>query len=91
MDKVAHFGLFGITGVVGVFGASFLRRFKTRMLFVIVLGIFLAAATELVQSLIPYRSMDVYDFLADVLGLGIALAFLAILHRIHFFVRFLGP
>ena len=50
IDKVAHFGLFFVTGLVGVLGASFLNRFKTRMLFGIAFGLFLAVCTEFVQS-----------------------------------------
>jgi VanZ family protein len=79
-DKVAHFGLFAITGLAGVFGATFLSRFKTRMLSAIAFGLFLAVGTEFAQSLIPARNPSLYDLLADVVGLGISLALYAFLY-----------
>jgi len=80
-DKVAHFGLFFVTGLISVFSAGFGSRFRTRMLFGIVFGLFLAICTEFAQSLIPLRNMSLYDLFADVAGLGVALALCAFLHR----------
>lgn len=88
LDKVAHFGLFVVTGLISVFGARFLSQFRTRMLFGIVFGLFLAVCTEFGQSLIPVRNTSLYDLLADVVGLGVALALCALLHRRHLFARF---
>jgi VanZ family protein len=79
-DKVYHFILFAITGFVSVFGARFLNLFRSRMLFAIVFGLFLAVSTELAQSLIPCRNMSFYDLLADVVGLGVVLSLYASLH-----------
>ena len=87
-DKVAHFGLFAITGLVSAFGARFLSRFRTRMLFGIAFGLFLAVCTELAQSLIPIRNMSLYDLLADVAGLSVGLLLYAFLHRWPLFTRF---
>ena len=80
-DKVAHFGLFFVTGLVGVFSTRFLSQFGTRMLFGIVFGLFLAVSTEFAQSFIPLRNMSLYDFFADVAGLGVALVLCVFLHR----------
>jgi len=80
-DKVYHFGLFAITGFVGVFSVRFLNLFRSRMLFGIVFGLFLAVSTEFAQSLIPCRNMSLYDLLADVIGLGVSLSLYAFLHR----------
>jgi len=80
-DKVYHFGLFAITGFVSVFGARFFTLFRSRMLFGIVFGLFLALCTEFTQSLIPCRNMSLYDLLADIAGLGFALSLYAFLHR----------
>ena len=80
-DKVYHFGLFAVTGFVGVFGAKFLSLFRSRMLFGIVFGLFLALCTEFAQSLIPCRNMSLYDLLADIVGLGVALSLYAFLHH----------
>jgi len=80
-DKVYHFGLFAVTGFVSVFGARFLNLFRSRILFGIVFGLFLAVSTEFAQSLIPCRNMSFYDLLADVIGLGVSLSLYAFLHR----------
>jgi VanZ family protein len=82
-DKVAHFGLFAVTGFIGVFGFNFLGQFKFRMLFGTVFGLFLAISTEFAQSLVPLRDTSLYDLLADVVGLGVGLAFYALLYSRH--------
>ena len=80
-DKVYHFILFAITGFVSVFSARFLSLFRSRMLFGIVFGLFLALCSEFAQSLIPCRDMSLYDLLADVVGLGVSLSLYAFLHH----------
>ena len=50
------------------------------MLFGIVFGLFLAAFTELGQSLVPFRDTSLFDLLADVLGLGGGLVLYALLY-----------
>ena len=80
-DKVYHFGLFAVTGFVGVFSARFLSLFRSRMLFGIVFGLFLAVSTEFAQSLIPVRNMSLYDLFADIAGLGVALLLYAFLYH----------
>jgi VanZ family protein len=79
-DKVAHFGLFFITGLVSVFGVSFRNRFKYRLLFGTIFGLLLAVATEYGQSLLPSRDVSIYDFLADVIGLGVGLLLYVLLY-----------
>ena len=79
-DKVCHFSLFAVTGFVGIFSAKFLSLFRYRMLFGIVFGLVLALCSEFAQSLIPCRDMSLYDLLADVVGLGVALALYAFLY-----------
>ena len=80
-DKVYHSGLFAITGFVSVYGARFLHLFRSRMLFGLFFGLFLAVSTEFAQSLIPCRNMSLYDLLADIVGLGVALSLYAFVHR----------
>ena len=87
-DKVAHFGLFFITGFIAFIGARFLRRFWARMCFGITFCLFLAVGSELAQSLVPSRDTSLYDLLADMLGLGIALALCAFFHRTRAFRLF---
>lgn len=80
-DKVVHAGLFAVTGFMSIFGASFFSRFRYRFIFGVVIGLVLAAATELGQSLIPHRTADVYDFLADVVGLCLGVLAYNLLYR----------
>lgn len=72
-DKIAHFGLFAVTGFVSVFGARFLSQLKSRILFGIVFGLFLAVGTEFAQSFIALRSMCFYDLVTDIIGLVVGL------------------
>ena len=79
-DKVAHLGLFAITGFVSVFGVNFRNQFKLRVFFGAIFSLFIAVATECGQSLTPSRDMSLYDLLADVIGVGVGLAFYALLY-----------
>jgi VanZ family protein len=79
-DKVAHVGLFGVTVCVSVFGSKFFSRFKLRLLFGIILSLFLAAGTEFVQSFSSTRTADPYDFLCDLVGLFLGLLLYAMLY-----------
>lgn len=79
-DKVVHFGLFAVTGFMSIYGASFFSRFRHRFIFGVVVGLVLAAGTELGQSLVPSRNTDLYDFLADVAGLCLGVLAYALLY-----------
>jgi VanZ family protein len=87
-DKIAHFGLFGVTGFVGAFGASFFGTLRPRILFAMILGLLLAVCTEVVQSLIGFRTGSPYDLLADIAGLSVALLLYALLYRWRIFDSF---
>jgi VanZ family protein len=68
-DKIIHFILFFITTIVIVFCTKLLWSFKVRVIIGIVFGVFIAASTELVQSLIPTRYMSISDFISNIGGL----------------------
>jgi VanZ family protein len=80
-DKVAHFGLFGVTAFVGLFVTGSSVRFRYRLSFSLVLGLALAAGTELGQAVVPHRDMSIYDFLADLAGLVGGLFFYVLLYQ----------
>ena len=89
-DKVVHFFLFAISGLINVLGSAFLGNFKTRVLFGIIAGLFLAIGTEFIQSFIYTRSMSLYDLLADIAGLTIAIILCLLFYRKSIFIRFLA-
>jgi VanZ family protein len=80
-DKVAHVGLFGVTICVSVFGSKFFSRFKSRLIFGIIFCLFLGAGTEFAQSFISTRTVDLYDFLSDLIGLFLGLVLYTMLCR----------
>lgn len=66
-DKMVHFTMF-LPFPVLLFHSMEKHR-KWHLILVVGVGCVLAATTELVQALIPYRAADLTDFLADSLGL----------------------
>ena len=60
-DKVVHVGLFAVQAV-------YLRRASVPPVRAATWTSLYGAATELYQAALPFRSGDVYDFAADVLG-----------------------
>ena len=64
-DKVAHFFAFAWLAV------WFLGIFEPRLSLAVAVALTLyGILIELLQSLTPYRSADVYDVVADVIGIG---------------------
>ena len=73
-DKVVHFLMFlpwPILAALSVMPGYDRASVRTVILLLIItiIGCALAGATEWIQGLLPYRSRDVYDFIADCLGL----------------------
>ena len=80
-DKAAHIGLFAVTGFAIVFATTSRTRLRTRLLLAATAGVVLGAGAEISQHFIPHRTMDIYDFLADLVGLGLGLAVFSLLYR----------
>ena len=73
-DKCIHFLLFlpwPILACLSVLQPADNRRVRTVVILLIItiIGCGLAGATEYIQGLLPYRSRDSFDFIADCLGL----------------------
>ena len=73
-DKCVHFVMFlpwPVLACLSVLpiGAGRTRKAVIILLIITLLGCALAGATEWIQGLLPYRSRDVVDFIADCLGL----------------------
>lgn len=75
-DKVVHFTMFLPFPVLLFY--SIKKHRNWHLILVTVVGCGLAALTELIQALIPYRAADITDFLADSLGLLCGALFLLI-------------
>lgn len=69
MDKVIHFLMFAICAFLS-FRAWSLHR---SMIFMLAAMLLFAAITEIMQTIVPGRSGDLTDFLADVLGIMMGL------------------
>jgi VanZ family protein len=82
-DKIAHVCLFAITGFVTIFGTDFLRQLRNRVILALIAGLILSGVTEVAQHFIAHRIMDIYDFLANIVGLGFGLLFYNLLYRRH--------
>jgi VanZ family protein len=75
LDKVAHFVMYGVLGALATFGWVKARRSARpapKLLWVVVLAMSIGMLDELHQRSVPERSADVYDWIADALGVAVA-------------------
>ena len=75
-DKVAHFCMFFPLPILAFFAFDkYTEKVWTSLLFTALTfaaGVGLAALTEWLQSMLPYRSGEQKDFIADVIALAVA-------------------
>jgi VanZ family protein len=74
-DKLMHFGEYGVLGILLfrlVRSRSWGRRRDVAALAVLLAGMAIGVADERFQAFIPGRSCDLFDWLADSLGVGMA-------------------
>jgi len=64
MDKIVHAAMFGILGMV----LQYITIYQHRALKV---GILLAGISEFLQAFTPSRTVDPFDFAADVCGIAL--------------------
>ena len=67
-DKIIHFGLYGLLGWLLARGFN-LADSKYPVLLPIVIGMVFAVSDELHQAFVPGRDADVFDVMADFLGI----------------------
>lgn len=72
IDKAVHFCLFAPLPLLTYLSSAFMKM-KFKLLFTSLFSFLLAFFTEIVQSFLPYRSYDLYDLVADTLGIGVCL------------------
>jgi VanZ family protein len=68
-DKVVHLGMFATWAIAVRY--DFPSRYK--VLFIFIAGLFFSFLTEVLQLLAEGRSFDIYDMVADAVGLIIGL------------------
>ena len=90
-DKVAHFLMFLPFPILAYLAYDHLtNKLSHAALFAfatLVLGALLAYGTEYIQGKLPYRSMDMNDFKADLLALVLSCIFVFIIDITHLKVR----
>jgi len=71
-DKIAHFVEFFVLGLLlfGSMGRTVSSSRFAAILFLFAVGASVAGLDELLQSYVPGRNMDIFDWLADAAGVG---------------------
>jgi len=89
-DKFMHFGAYFVLGVLLnltlMFQDKYILLKRKNTLFTFLIVVFYACIDEIHQHFIPGRSMEFYDFVADIFGLVLALIFVLFMVRINRFV-----
>ena len=80
LDKLAHFGAYLVLGALLAFGAN---RQGIRPLAAVGLGMLYGVLDELHQSLVPGRSPELGDWLADALGTLAGVALFLLVRRLR--------
>ena len=74
LDKIAHFSIFFLMTIFLIAG-----RLKRNYAFIFC--ILYALFTEIVQSLLNYRTGSIFDFVSDILGITFAIFFIFFLEK----------
>lgn len=77
-DKVAHFGEYFLLGVLlfGGIGWTVSRDKAITFIFLVAVGVSVAALDEMFQGYIPGRKADILDWVADAIGVTCAISIL---------------
>jgi len=71
-DKLAHLGVFSLLSFLFMFGAKgnkyFTKTKNSRWIKPLIICVLYSACLELLQKFSPGRSIDIYDFFANVMG-----------------------
>ena len=90
-DKVVHFGMFLPFPILAYLAYDHLtNKLWSAILFALITlltGLAIAYATEYVQGMLPYRSMEMADFKADALAISISCVLVFIIDVTHLRVR----
>jgi VanZ family protein len=82
-DKVAHVAEYSVLGMLLYWGIGFTasRSRLVTFLFLVAVGAAVAGLDEIFQSLIPGRRTDLYDWVADAIGLALGVGILVLTAR----------
>jgi hypothetical protein len=75
-DKIAHFVEYFVLGLLlfASMGRTVSRSRFAAILFLFAVGVSVAGLDELLQSYVPGRNMDIFDWLADAAGVSVGVA-----------------
>lgn len=83
-DKLAHVAEYSVLGLLlfGGIGWSVSRYRGVTFLFLFAVGVSVAALDELLQSYVPGRHMNLFDWLADAVGVAVGVGVGMITNRV---------
>lgn len=81
-DKLIHFVLFMVWSFLMTFRTLYSMSARRVILYVLVISLMLGAGTEVLQGIIPNRSRDLFDFVADMVGAGTGVVLALIAKRL---------
>ena len=90
-DKLLHlisYFAYGSTLIFFLFGSFENINFKRAIMFILFFGALFGISDELHQSFIPGRDAEVFDLIADCLGIAISLSLLSPLNKIVIKLKF---
>lgn len=83
-DKIAHFGVYFVLGVL-ISIAVISNSNKSNLIKIIIIsliGIFFAISDEFHQYYVPNRTPDVFDFIADIIGIVFSLFLFSFIKKV---------
>lgn len=89
LDKVLHLIAYFIYGVATICAALVIfQKNRTRIIATLLFANIFAISDEFHQSFVPGRFFDVGDWIADSLGILLAIAMLSVVNKIYIYLQF---
>jgi VanZ family protein len=82
-DKAVHLAMFGILSFVYLFDSfRYRRKYRKTILNITLICVLIGISSELIQhAFIPGRNGNIYDFLADIIGLLLGIAIFGLIRK----------
>jgi VanZ family protein len=84
-DKLWHllaYFIYGLTLIFLIFGSFEKINLKQAFIYILIFGAVFSISDEIHQSLIPGRDAEIFDWIADCLGIGFSLSLLTPLNKL---------